>query len=48
MANGKKVKGGKKAIKDLTVKDAKAVVGGKAGGTQSPYLVYKLNEVIVT
>ena len=49
MANSKKVKGGKKAIKDLSVKDAKAVVGGrKAGGTQHEYLKVKLTDVLVS
>jgi len=50
MANSKKVKGGKKQkIKDLTVKDAKAVVGGrKAGGDQQEYLVVKLSDIVIT
>ena len=50
MANSKKAKAGsKKAIKDLTVKDAKTVVGGrKAGGTQQEYLVVKLTDALVT
>jgi hypothetical protein len=48
MANSKKVKGGKKQIKDLTAKDAKAVVGGRAGDTKHEYLVVKLSDVIVT
>ena len=48
MANSKKVKGGKKAIKDLAAKDAKAVVGGRAGDTKQEYLVFKLSDVIVT
>src|SRR4029453_423747 len=43
MGNSKKVKGGKKAIKDLTVKDAKAVVGGRKAGGSPPgaYLTVK-------
>ena len=50
MANSKKVKaGGKKQIKDLSVKDAKTVVGGrKAGGSQQEYLIIKLNDVLVS
>jgi type VI protein secretion system component Hcp len=50
MGNAKKTKaGGKKKVKDLAAKDAKAVVGGrKAGGTQTDYLVVKLDDVIVT
>ena len=50
MANSKKAKaGGKKAIKDLSVKDAKTVVGGrKAGGSQQEYLIVKLSDVQVT
>ena len=50
MGNAKKMKaGGKKKVKDLAAKDARAVVGGrKAGGTQTDYLVFKLNDVIVT
>ena len=50
MGNAKKTKaGGKKKISDLSPKDAKTVVGGrKAGGTQTDYLVVKLNDVIVT
>ena len=48
MGNSKKT-GGKKTIKDLTVKDSKKVVGGrKAGGTQQEYLVYTLKDVVVT
>ena len=50
MGNAKKTKaGGKRRLKDLSPKDAKTVVGGrKAGGTQQEYLVFKLNDVIVT
>ena len=49
MGNAKKTKaGGKRKISDLTPKDVKAVVGGrKAGGTQTDYLVVKLNDVYV-
>ena len=41
---------GKKASKDLTVKAASAVKGGatKAGGDKTQYLVYKLNDIIIS
>ena len=42
MANGKKVKSGKKAIKDLAVKDA------KAQDARGGYLQYTLKNVYVT
>ena len=44
MANGKKVNGGKKAIKDLEPKDAKAA-DVKGGG---PYLQYTLKNAYVS
>ena len=36
------------AVKDLTVKDAKAVKGGKAGKGQQEYLIIKMNDVLIT
>jgi hypothetical protein len=35
-------------VKDLTVKDAKAVKGGKAGKGQQEYLIVKMSDIIVT
>jgi hypothetical protein len=44
-ASGKEPKGKKKTtkVKDLTVKDAKAVKGGK-----EKYMVYKMSDIIIT
>ena len=44
MANGKKVKGGKKTVKDLEPKDTKAV--DVRGG--APYLQYTLKDAYIT
>ncbi len=38
----------RKSVKDLSPKDMKKVVGGKAGATQNPYLTIKLNEALVS
>ena len=38
----------KKTSKDLTVKAANAVKGGKSGEDKNKYLVYKLNDIIIT
>ena len=38
----------KAAVRDLTVKDAKAVKGGKAGKGQQEYLIVKMNDILVT
>jgi hypothetical protein len=38
----------RKPVKDLSPKDVKKVVGGKAGATENPYLTIKLTEVLVS